>query len=64
MKILYALVILILIIAGICTLLLTGKGDQDYRGAVKKNTKNLTLIYAIIITLSFIALGVYISYFV
>ncbi|MCM3567694.1 hypothetical protein [Neobacillus mesonae] len=64
MEILYGLVILILIIAGIATLLLTGKGDKNYRTSAKRNTRNLTMIYAIIISLSLIALGVYISVYI
>ncbi|MGG0720265.1 hypothetical protein ABE096_22190 [Robertmurraya massiliosenegalensis] len=61
MNILMAAVLLILVIALVGTLWLTKKSDEDYRGATKNNTKNLTLIYGVVILLSLIALGVYIS---
>ncbi|WP_019153133.1 hypothetical protein [Robertmurraya massiliosenegalensis] len=61
MNIWMAVVLLILVIALVGTLSLTKKSDEDYRGATKKNTKNLTLIYGVVILLSLIALGVYIS---
>jgi hypothetical protein len=63
MNILYALVIIIIIISIVSTLFLTGKGDVDYSTKVKRNTKNLTLIYAVIIILSLFVLGIYISFF-
>jgi len=59
----YALVIIIIIISGIATLLIAGKGDANYRSSTKRNYTNLTLIYVVIITLSLIALGVYIRFF-
>ncbi|MBT2690319.1 hypothetical protein J7I93_19385 [Bacillus sp. ISL-47] len=58
-----ALVIIILIAAVIFTLLLTGKSDEGYSSATKKNTANLTYIYIIAILLSVAALAVYIYYF-
>lgn len=63
MKLLIALVFLILIVSVILTLVLTGKSDENYRESTKKNTTNLTLIYVVIISLSIIALGVYIRFF-
>ncbi|MDZ5473254.1 hypothetical protein SM124_16170 [Bacillus sp. 31A1R] len=60
MEILIGLVILILVISGIWTLLITGKSDTDYRSSTKRNTTNLTLIYVVVIGLSLIALAIYI----
>ncbi len=57
------LVVIIIVCSGIFTLLLAGKGDEGYRKAAKRNTTNLTLIYAVAITLSLIAVGVYIRWF-
>ncbi len=58
------LVIIIIVFSGVFTLLLAGKGDEEYRKATKRNTRNLTLIYLIVILLSIIAVGVYIKWFV
>jgi hypothetical protein len=63
MKIMYALVIIIVIVSIVSTLLITGKGDENYSGSTKRNTTNLTLIYVVIIFFALIALGVYISFF-
>jgi hypothetical protein len=54
------LVIVILIIAVVSTLSLTGKPDENYRGSTKRNTTNLTLIYVVIIFFALVALGIYI----
>lgn len=62
MKIMYSLVIFIIVGSIVSTLLVVGKGDENYSSSSKRNTMNLTLIYAIIIVLSLIALGVYISF--
>lgn len=61
MKIMLGLVVAILLLSVILTLLIAGKGDEDYRGSSKKNTMNLTWIYAIVIIISFVALGIYIN---
>ena len=58
------LVIVILIGALLATLLLSGKGDDEYSKAAKKNTMNLSLIYIVAILLSFLAVGIYIRWFV
>ncbi|MBY0097074.1 hypothetical protein [Mesobacillus maritimus] len=58
------IVLVILLIAIVGTLFLAGKGDEDYRNATKRNTTNLTLIYVVVILFSFIAVGVYIKWFV
>jgi hypothetical protein len=63
MKVMYALVIIIVIISAVSTLLIAGKGDDNYSNSTKRNFKNLTLIYVVIIILGFIALGVYIRFF-
>jgi uncharacterized membrane protein len=63
MKIMYALVIIIVILAIVSTLLIAGKGDDKYDNATKRNFTNLTLIYVVIILLSLGALGVYIRFF-
>ncbi|SEM71459.1 hypothetical protein SAMN05192533_10563 [Mesobacillus persicus] len=58
------LVILIVVLALIFTIVLAGKSDETYRNDTKRNTTNLTLIYIVVILLSFIAVGVYIRWFV
>jgi cytochrome c biogenesis protein ResB len=63
MELAIGLVIIIGIVSLISTLLIAGKGDKDYRNAVKRNTSNLTWIYVIVILISLIAVGVYISWF-
>ena len=60
MNIMFGLVTLVLIFAVVSTLLLTGKSDENYGGSTKKNTMNLTLIYAVIIFIALISLGIYI----
>lgn len=60
MDIMVGLVFLIIIIALVGTLLVTKKPDEDYSGSVKRNTTNLTLIYAVVIAIALIALGIYI----
>jgi CHASE3 domain sensor protein len=60
MNIMFGLVTLILIIAVVATLLLTGKSDENYSSSAKKNTMNLSLIYIVIIFLAIISLGIYI----
>ncbi|PLR76577.1 hypothetical protein CU633_14590 [Bacillus sp. V3-13] len=57
------LVLIIIMIAIVCTLLLTGKSDEDYSTSSKRNTVNLTVIYAVVIFLSLIGLAVYIKWF-
>ena len=64
MTILYALIIVILIISIVSTLIITRKGDDDYNKKTNRNIKNLSLIYAVVIILSFIIVGVYISFIV
>jgi cytochrome c biogenesis protein ResB len=63
MELAIGLVIIIGIVSLISTLLIAGKGDKDYRNAVKRNTSNLTWIYVIVISISLIAVGVYVSWF-
>lgn len=58
------LVGLIVVAALLFTVMLTGKSDEGYDGATKKNTTNLSIIYIVVILLSFIAVGVYIRWFV
>jgi hypothetical protein len=60
MKILPFFVVLILLIGGVLTLVLTGKPDEDYSESTKRNTTNLTLIYVVIIFIALVALGIYI----
>ncbi|SDN48449.1 hypothetical protein SAMN05443253_112134 [Bacillus sp. OK048] len=60
MEIMIGLVILILIFSIVSTLFITGKPDENYTSSTKRNTTNLTLIYAVIIPLSLVALGIYI----
>lgn len=54
-------IFLIIIGAGISTVMLGGKSDENYRGAHKANTYRLTAIYAVTILASIVALGWYIS---
>ena len=63
MGILTALVLVVIIIAILSTLLLAGKGDESYSSSTKRNTTNLTLIYAIFIPVLFVALGIFIVFF-
>jgi hypothetical protein len=60
MEILPVFVALILIIAGVLTLVLTGKPDENYSDSTKRNTTNLTLIYVVVIFIALVALGIYI----
>lgn len=48
MEILPVLVVLILIVAVVSTLVLTGRPDENYSDSTKRNTTNLTLIYVVI----------------
>lgn len=63
MKILITLVIVVILIAIISTLFIAGKADENYSSSTKRNTTNLTLIYAISIPLILIALGIFIVFF-
>ncbi|NWQ41448.1 hypothetical protein MLOOGBEN_12170 [Bacillus sp. EB106-08-02-XG196] len=60
MEILSILVVLILIVAVVLTLALTGKPDDNYSDSTKRNTTNLTLIYVVIIFIALVSLGIYI----
>lgn len=62
MTILYGIIICILIIAIISTLMITQKSDENYRSSSRKNNRNLSLIYVIVIALSVIALAIYIAF--
>ncbi|KAB2331172.1 hypothetical protein F7731_19045 [Cytobacillus depressus] len=57
------LVIATTVIAVSTTIFFISKGDPNYRKSAKRNTKNLTFIYAITITLSFTVLAFYIWLF-
>ncbi|WP_066396603.1 hypothetical protein [Neobacillus mesonae] len=63
MGILTTLVFVVIIIAIIATFLIAGKSDENYRSSTKRNAKNLTLIYAVVIPLSFIVLALFIVFF-
>ncbi|MGZ4159455.1 MAG: hypothetical protein ACXVNF_01465 [Neobacillus sp.] len=63
MKILTILVFIVIAISIIATLVVAGKGDENYSSSAKRNTTNLTLIYAIFIPIVLIALGVFIVFF-
>jgi hypothetical protein len=56
------LVFIIIVAVLVFTLLLAGKGDEGYQDATKKNTVNLSIIYIVVILISFIAVGVYIKF--
>lgn len=63
MEIFTTLVIVIIIISIVSTLLIAGKGDKNYRSSTKRNTTNLTFIYAIFIPFILIALGIFVAFF-
>jgi ABC-type methionine transport system permease subunit len=57
---LISIVVIVLIVSAAATLIIAGgSGDGNYREATKRNTINLTLIYAVIIVLALMALGLY-----
>ncbi|MET3697557.1 hypothetical protein SAMN05877753_106155 [Bacillus oleivorans] len=58
------IVILIGVVSLILTLLVAGKSDKNYTESTKRNTMNLTVIYAVVIILSLVAVGVYVTWFV
>jgi hypothetical protein len=58
------LVILILAVSAVLTFLLVGKGDEGYQEAARRNTINLTVIYAVVIILSLVAVAAYVWWFV
>ena len=61
MEILIGLVIVILIFSLVGTLIITrNPNDEKYGSSTKRNTRNLTLIYAALIFVAFI-FGIYIS---
>lgn len=61
MEILIGLVIVILIFSLVGTLIITrNPSDEKYGSSTKRNTRNLTLIYAALIFVAFI-FGIYIS---
>ncbi|WP_010676792.1 hypothetical protein [Bacillus timonensis] len=64
MKIAFIIVIILGIAALLGTVLIAGKGDANYREKTKRNSINLTVIYAVVILLSLIAVGVYIRFYV
>jgi heme/copper-type cytochrome/quinol oxidase subunit 2 len=57
------LVVLIIVLALIMTIALTGKSDEDYQKKTKNNTFRLTSIYIIFIIIAIIGLSWYISTF-
>ena len=59
----YILIIGILIVSAVSTLLIAGRGDENYSHSTKRNYTNLTLIYGVVIILSLIALAIYIQFF-
>lgn len=63
MKIAIIIVIILGIAALIGTIMIAGKGDANYREKTKRNSTNLTLIYAVVIILSLIAVGIYINFY-
>jgi hypothetical protein len=57
------LVVLIIVLALIMTIALTGKSDEDYQMKTKNNTFRLTSIYIIFVIIAIIGLSWYISTF-
>ncbi|WP_312473049.1 hypothetical protein [Neobacillus sp.] len=56
------LIIVILILAVVSTLSLTGKNDDNYSTSTKQNTYRLTAIYIIVILLALVGLAWYITH--
>jgi uncharacterized Tic20 family protein len=54
------LVLILTALAGVFTIVFMKKGDENYGSSSKRNTTNLSLIYVVVIIISFIALGFYI----
>lgn len=61
--ILSVLIIGLLVFSAVSTLLIAGRGDENYRSSTKRNYMNLTFIYGVVIILGFIALAIYIQFF-
>jgi heme/copper-type cytochrome/quinol oxidase subunit 2 len=61
MSIAIGLVVLIIVLALIMTIAITGKSDNDYQNATKKNTFRLTSIYVVFTIIAIIGLSWYIS---
>ncbi|WP_428908352.1 hypothetical protein [Niallia sp. Krafla_26] len=61
--IMYVLIIAILVVSAVSTLLIAGKGDENYSSSTKRNYTNLTIIYTVIIIIGLIALAVYIRFY-
>jgi heme/copper-type cytochrome/quinol oxidase subunit 2 len=57
------LVVLIMVLALVMTIALTGKSDEDYQKKTKHNTFRLTSIYIIFVIIAIIGLSWYISAF-
>ncbi|MFC7371516.1 hypothetical protein ACFQPF_07495 [Fictibacillus iocasae] len=55
----YGLIVLFSIIGLVGTIYLAGTRDEKYGNSTKQNLTRLTLIYAVVILLSSIALAVY-----
>ena len=64
MGFLIVLVLLILVLSAVFTFMLAGKTDEGYHESARRNTVNLTLIYAIVIVLALGALVAYVRWFV
>lgn len=60
MSIAIILVLILTALAGVFTIVFMKKGDENYGSSSKRNTTNLSLIYVVVIIISFIALGFYI----
>ncbi|MCC3357030.1 hypothetical protein [Bacillus sp. REN16] len=60
MQVAIILVIILGVMALIGTMLIAGKGDENYREKTKRNSINLTVIYVVVILLSLIAVAIYI----
>ncbi|WP_077619599.1 hypothetical protein [Bacillus sinesaloumensis] len=60
----FIIVIILGVLALVGTISIAGKGDANYREKTKRNSINLTVIYAVVILLSLIAVGVYIRFYV
>ncbi|RSD28673.1 hypothetical protein [Mesobacillus subterraneus] len=57
------LVGIVVVAALVATLLLAGRGEKEYSESTRRNTVNLSLIYIVVIVLSFVAVGIYIRWF-
>lgn len=60
MAIIFVFIVLLLSAGAFGTIVVSAKGDEDYRKATRGNMVRLSWIYAALVTFSLLAVGVYI----